>query len=178
MAPPVTIALIVAVAENSVIGANDDLPWRLSSDLKRFRALTMGKPLIMGRKTFQSLKKPLDGRDNIVVTRDPDFSSDGVHVERDIESALSRARSCAKERGVDEIMVIGGAEIYRSLLEYAGRIYLTRVHATPQGDTSFPELDENCWSETFIEQLPRGPRDEYPASLHIFERCKMGQRSQ
>ena len=163
------IAIIVAAAENGVIGANGGLPWRLSSDLKRFRALTMGKPMIMGRKTFQSLGKPLDGRDNIVVSRDPGFRPDGVLVAPSLEAALDLAAACAERRGSDEIMVIGGAEIYRAALPLAGRIYLTRVHARPQGDATFAPLDPARWREVSREPLPRGERDDHAATLLVFD---------
>ena len=133
------ITLVVAVAENGVIGRDGGLPWRLSSDLKTFRRLTMGKPLIMGRRTFQSLKKPLDGRDNIVVTRDDGFRPDGAIVVPSFEAALARAKDCAKARGTDEIMVIGGADIFAASLPLAGRIYKTEVHGRPEGDTLMPD---------------------------------------
>ena len=131
------ISLIVAVAENGVIGRGGGLPWRLSSDLKTFRRLTMGKPMIMGRRTFQSIGKPLDGRDNIVVTRDPDIRSRwhlDVRKPRRCADAGAGARGT---RGGDEIMVIGGAGVFDAALPVADRIYLTRVHAAPEGDTYF-----------------------------------------
>jgi dihydrofolate reductase len=165
-----TISLVVAVALNGVIGKDGRLPWRLPSDLKRFRALTMGKPVIMGRKTFQSLAKPLDGRDNIVVTRDPAFVAGGAVAVASFEAALTVARERAQARGVDEIMVIGGAEVYRTALPLADRIYLTRVHAAPDGDTLFPEPDPADWREVLHEALPRGSNDEYSATFSILDR--------
>jgi len=164
------IALVVAIAENGVIGRDGGLPWRLPSDLKLFRRTTMGKPLIMGRKTFASLGKPLDGRDNIVVTRDPHFSAAGVLVAHDLGEALSLARDCARARGVDEIMVIGGADIFRETLPLARRLYLTRVHAEVDGDVRFPETDFSRWHETTREPQPRGPKDEYAFTLTILDR--------
>ena len=134
------IALVVGIAENRVIGRGGDLPWRLPSDMKRFRRITMGKPLIMGRKTFASLPKALDGRDNIVVTRNAAFAAEGAIVARDLDEALRIARECAKARGADEIVVIGGAEIFRAALPLADRIYLTRVHALLEGDVFFPRM--------------------------------------
>lgn len=166
------IALIVAVAENGVIGKDGGLPWRLSSDLKTFRRLTMGKPLIMGRRTFQSIGKPLDGRDNIVVTRDPNFAPDGVSTTDNVTDALTLARVLGRTRGADEIMVIGGAQIYDSVLPIADRIYFTRVHASPDGDRSFPDPDPAVWREVAREDIPKGPKDDYAATLITFERIE------
>lgn len=166
----IALAFVVAVAENGVIGRDGGLPWRQSSDLKRFRQLTMGKPIVMGRKTYQSIGKPLDGRDNIVVSRDPDFRPDGVHVAGSVHAAVERARAAARRRQVDEIMVIGGAQIYAELLAEADRIYLTRVHCTPCGDAHFPDLDGEIWREVNREALPRGERDDWPATFMTFER--------
>jgi len=164
--------LVVAVAENGVIGRAGRLPWRLSSDLKSFRRLTMGKPVIMGRKTFQSIGKPLDGRDNIVLTRDPQFRPPGVLVAATIEEAAELARGLAGRRGVADVMVIGGADIFRLALPLATRIYLTRVHARPEGDTVFPEPDPAEWREVSRDPLPQGARDEHPATLIVLERTK------
>lgn len=164
------ISLIVAVAENGVIGKDGQLPWRLSSDLKTFRRLTMHKPLIMGRRTFQSIGKPLDGRDNIVVTRDPFFSHPGVSTTESVADAITLARVLALTSGADEIMVIGGAEIYASVLDRANRIYMTRVHASPEGDRIFPDLDLSNWTEVSREALPRGPKDEFASTLIVYER--------
>lgn len=166
------ISIIVAVAENGVIGCNGDLPWRMPSDLKRFRSLTMGKPVVMGRRTFQSLPKPLDGRDNIVITRDPSFASTGVEVAASLAAALDMARGHAERRGADEVMVIGGGEVYAAALPLAGRIYLTRIHASPTGDTTFPELDRAVWKLTSEEPIPRGGKDETSATLQVYERLQ------
>ena len=165
-----TLSLIVAVAENGVIGKDGELPWRLSSDLKTFRRLTMGKPIIMGRRTFQSIGKPLDGRDNIVVTRDPNFEAAGVSAADSVADALTLARVMARTRGADEIMVIGGADIYNLTLPAADRVYLTRVHASPDGDRYFPDLAAEEWREVSREKLPQGERDAHPATLIVFER--------
>lgn len=164
------VALVVAVAENGVIGAGGKLPWRMSSDLKRFRALTMGKPVIMGRRTFASLAKPLDGRENIVVTRNPAFARQGVTPAQSLSAALALARKAAAASGAEEIMVIGGAEVYRDALPVADRIYLTRVHGSPRGDTYFPEIDPAKWRKVSCEELPKGPNDDYPATLFVLER--------
>jgi dihydrofolate reductase len=167
-APP-TIALIVAIAENGVIGRDGDLPWRLSSDLKRFRSLTMGRPVIMGRKTFASLRRPLDGRDNIVVTRDAGFAAEGAIVVHSLAEALAHAEGCARQRGVDDIFVIGGAAIFRDALPLAKRIYLTRVHAAPQGDVIFPDVDWTAWRITHTEFHPDGPKDAFPFTFSVLE---------
>lgn len=135
------IALVVAVAENDVIGVAGGLPWRIADDLKWFKSVTMAKPIIMGRKTFQSIGKPLPGRRNFVVTRSPDFHPPGVETAPSIDDALNRACRAASELGVDEIAVIGGAEIYELALPRADRIYLTRVHAHPVGDAYFRHID-------------------------------------
>lgn len=164
------ISLIVALAENGVIGRDGGLPWRLRSDLRRFRALTLGKPLIMGRKTFESLKAPLDGRDNIVVSRDPAYAAPGALPAASLEAALKIGRDCAARRGVEEIMVIGGAEIYRAATAMADRIYLTLVHAKPQGDATFAFPDQHAWRETERQDVPPGEADEHPSTYLVFDR--------
>ena len=165
------ISLIVAVAENGIIGRDGDLPWRMSSDLKTFRRITMGKPIVMGRKTFQTLKKPLDGRTNIVVTRSADFEADGVVVVRSVDEAMDEARKhIAGASDAAEVLVIGGAEIYAQTLATANRIYLTEIHAKPDGDTRFPPLERDVWREVSAEPIPQGPRDDHAATLRVFER--------
>ena len=164
------ISIVVAVADNGVIGRDGGLPWRISSDLKTFRRLTMGKPLIMGRRTFQSLKKPLDGRDNIVVTTNPVYRPDGALMAADFESAIELARTCAAERGVDEIAVVGGTAIFDAALRIADRIYKTQVHGAPEGDAVFPSADWSAWGEVSREALPRGPNDDFSATLVVLDR--------
>ncbi|MBU2582014.1 MAG: dihydrofolate reductase [Alphaproteobacteria bacterium] len=167
----VAVAFVVAVADNGVIGRNGGLPWRLSSDLKLFRRLTMGKPIIMGRKTWVSLpKRPLDGRDNIVVTRDLAFEAEGAHVAADTEHALRLGQALAGERGAGEVAVIGGAAIYEALIDAADRIYLTAVHGEPDGDTTFPVFDLTGWRIVSEEPIERGARDEFDATLRVMER--------
>lgn len=169
------IALVVAVAENGVIGRNGDLPWRIPSDLKTFRRLTMGKPVVMGRKTFQSLKKPLDGRDNIVVTREPGFRvPDGVLVRHTLGTGLEAARAAAKARQVDEVMIIGGADIFRLTLPFADRLYWTHVEGHPEGDTFFPAFDAHEWAIVHRETLPRGDKDEFACTLKIMDKARRG----
>ena len=142
----------------------------MPSDLKTFRRLTMGKPIIMGRKTFQSIGRPLDGRDNIVVTRDPAFQAAGVEVAGDLDQAIVQARALAVARGTSEIMIIGGAEIYRSALPLADRIYLTRIDARPDGDTTFADPAPLIWLEAQRTPIPPDPRDEFQATLIVYER--------
>ena len=166
------LSLIVAVAENGVIGRKGGLPWHMSSDLKTFRRLTMGKPIIMGRKTWESLARPLDGRDNIVVTRDPGFKAEGASVVESLPDALTLARVLAATRGGDEIMVIGGADIFREALALSDRIYWTEVHAKPEGDVHFPPIEIGEWEEVSREALPRGPKDDYAATLKVLVRAR------
>ncbi len=164
------LALVVAVAENRVIGKQGGLPWRLSSDLKYFRKLTMNKPLIMGRKTYESIGKPLDGRDNIVITGNPDFGATGIFTTSSAEAALTLARDKAQQRGSNEIAVIGGGQIYTLMLPHAARIYLTEVHARPEGDTLFSKLDKAQWRETSRERHSAGLRDSADYSFVVLER--------
>jgi dihydrofolate reductase len=166
----VRIAFAVAVAENGVIGAGGDLPWRLPTDLKRFRKTTMGKPIIMGRKTYVSIGKPLDGRDNIVVTRDRSFSAPGVHVAAGIAEAIALGRQLAVQRGTGEVVVIGGAEIFQATLAVADRVYLTLVRGCPPGDTYLATFDPAAWAETAREPMPQGADDQYPADFIVLDR--------
>jgi dihydrofolate reductase len=159
------IALVVAVARNGVIGRDGGLPWRLSSDLKRFKEITMGKPVIMGRKTWDSLpRRPLPGRHNIIITRQPDFQADGATVVTSPEAALGAAGP------VEEVAVIGGGEIYRTFLPLAHRLYLTEVATDADGDTRFPPLDAAQWRETGREEHPQGPKDSAAFTLRILDR--------
>lgn len=164
------VALIVAIAENGIIGRNGGMPWRIPSDMRAFRRMTLGKPVIMGRKTFASLKKPLDGRDNIVLTRHRDFAPQGAIAVDGVKQALKIAGDCAEARGANEIMVIGGADIYAAFMPHAQRIYLTRVHATPDGDVCFPKLDLGEWTETGRSYHPREERDEFDYTASVLDR--------
>jgi dihydrofolate reductase len=165
-----TIAIIIAVADNGIIGRGGQLPWRLPSDLRRFRTLTLAKPVIMGRKTYASIGKPLAGRDNIVLTRDPTFSAPGVAVAGSLDDAIALANGLAARGKGGEIMIIGGGEIYPAALQRADRIYLTRVHASPAGDTSFAPLDPTIWSETDRTPMQQGETDQYPADFIVLDR--------
>ncbi|MFD1702711.1 dihydrofolate reductase [Methylopila henanensis] len=155
------IVIVAAVALNRVIGRDNDMPWRISSDLKRFKAVTMGKPLIVGRRNHQAIGRPLPGRQTIVLTRDRTFSEPGVHVAHDLQDALGLAEALAEEMGADEIISAGGGEIYALTLPLAERMRLTEIAAVPDGDVLFPEYDPAQWRETFREAHAAGPRDEF-----------------
>jgi len=161
------ISLIVAMADNGVIGLRGAIPWRISADMKYFKQTTLGKPVIMGRKTFGSLGKPLPGRSNIVVTRNADFAAEGIETAPDLEAALA----LAKAHGADEAMVIGGAEIYALALPRAERIYLTQVHGDVTGDTVFPAFDRTAWTEVSRDFLPREDQASHDCSFVILERA-------
>lgn len=165
-----TVALIVAVAENGVIGRNGELPWKLSGDLRYFKAVTMGKPIIMGRKTFESIGRPLPGRPNLVVSRNPDFSADGVTVYPSLAAAIDHAQTLADGLEDDGVMVIGGAGLYRAALPIADRIYLTEVHTAVDGDVTFPVFDRADWAERSRERHPSGEKDEFDYSFVVLER--------
>jgi len=165
------IVLLAAVADNGVIGRDNALPFRQSSDLKRFKALTMGKPVLMGRKTYQSIGKPLAGRTNIVVSRDPAFAPPGAVVASSLEAALKLAREDAQARGADEIVVIGGTGLFEQTMPLAERMEITHVHARPAGDTYFPPIDAARWRVTSRSEHPAGPRDEAPFSYVTYARA-------
>ncbi len=164
------ISIIVAAARNGVIGRNGGMPWRMPSDLKHFRALTLGKPVIMGRKTFQAIGKPLPGRDTIVVTRDKAFKPDGISIAASLEAAIAIANERATARGVEEIMIAGGGEIYRASLPRADRVYLTVIAATLDGDATFPPLPQAEWERTSERPMARTDDDDFDAIFTIFER--------
>jgi dihydrofolate reductase len=164
------LILVVAVAENGVIGRNNQLLWRLRTDLKRFRELTWGKPMIMGRKTFQSIGKPLPGRETIVLTRDPGFSADGVHVARSWDEAVAQGSVLAEKIGASAVAVAGGAEIYALALPYVQKIYLTEVRVAPEGDAVFPAFNRSHFRETYRSDHPKGPDNEHPFTFIDLER--------
>lgn len=162
------IALVVAAARNHVIGCNNRLPWHLPQDLKYFKSVTLGKPIIMGRKTFESIGKPLPGRTNIVITRQTDWNAGGVRVAHDLPSAIGLAKDVAARDGAEEVMIIGGAEIYRSSLSLAQRIYLTRIDAEMEGDAFFPPLAGDEWS--LVAVTPGDSAAEVAHEYQILER--------
>ena len=154
------IVLVAAVAENNVIGRDGQLPWRLKSDLRHFRSITLDKPVIMGRKTFESIGKPLDRRTNIVITRDTAFSKPGIVTAASFPAALELARQDAKKRGADEIMIVGGSDVFAAALPLAERLEITHVHAAPAGDVTFPPIDAKTWRQAARQEHPAGPDDD------------------
>ncbi len=156
-----TVTLVVAATCNGIIGRNGDMPWRMPSSLRRFRALTMGRPMIMGRKTFEAIGRPLDGRDTIVVTRDGAFAHAGVHTASSVEQALALACSLAAARSTQEIIIAGGGEIYRAALPIASKVHLDLVHATLDGDTTFPELAPGEWQEVDRASVEPHANDQF-----------------
>ncbi len=165
------IALVVARARNGVIGRDGDLPWRLRSDLQRFKAITLGKPCLMGRKTWDSLPlRPLPGRLNLVLTRDLSYEPKGAVVCESLAEALSIARETAIEDGVDEVCVIGGAQLYAAVLPRARRLYITEVDAEPEGDALFPAFDEAAFEEILAERHPAGDKDDHAFTFRVLER--------
>lgn len=167
---PLRLSIIAAVAENGVIGADGQMPWKLSTDLRRFKAITTGKPVIMGRKTFASIGRPLPNRVNIVVTRAPRFQAEGVVVVPTLDSAVSAAIAAGAASDVVEAMVIGGGEIYRAFLPRADRLYITHVALSPEGDTHFPPIDASTWRLVSSEDVPSGPSDTAATRFTIYER--------
>ena len=166
----VRLSLIAAVATNHVIGAGQAMPWRLSSDLKRFKRLTTGKPLVMGRKTFESIGRPLPDRPNVVISRHPSFSAEGVTVAPTLDAALREAAESAVQLDDKEIIVIGGGQVYRDAIEMADRLYITHVDTAPSGDTYFPVIDPAIWRETAVESTNVGPRDTAATRFVVYER--------
>jgi dihydrofolate reductase len=164
------IALVIARAENGAIGRGGDLPWHLGTDLKQFRKITMGKPVIMGRRTFASLPKVLDGRLNIVLTRNAAFAAPGAVMAYNLDEALDVARKHAAKTGAGEIMVIGGDDVFRAAMPLAERIYLTEVHASPHADVFLHEFDLSGFRELSRERHAAGPKDDHPFSLVVLER--------
>jgi len=162
----VIISLLVAMDEKRGIGKDGKLPWRLSSDLKRFRALTMGHHIIVGRKTFESIGKPLPGRQTIIVTHNPNYAVEGCLIAGSVESALALAQS----RGEIEAFVIGGAAIYAQALGIADRIYLTKVHAEVDADTFFPEFDRSAWTERESTFQPADDKNQHACTFRLLER--------
>jgi dihydrofolate reductase len=169
---PITLtAGPIARARNGVIGKDGGLPWRLKTDLANFRAVTMGKPVIMGRKTWDSLpKKPLVGRTNIVLSRDGSFEPGGAVVCEDFSEAVAIGREQAEEDGAREVCVIGGASLFELALAKAGRIYLTDVDAEIEGDTHLSPIDEARWTEVSSKAYPAGDGDDYPFTIRVLER--------
>ena len=163
MSAPV-LSIVAAVARNGVIGRDNALPWRLPADLKHFKAITMGKPVIMGRKTWESIGRPLPGRRNIVVTRNPSFAAPGAELAGSLDAALALVDGC------DEVCVIGGAQLYREALSRADKMYLTFVEADVHGDARFPDLSGGGWVEVSSESHPADAANPHPYRFALFER--------
>lgn len=163
--PP--ISLVVAIAANGVIGRDGDLPWRLSTDLRRFKALTLGKPIVMGRKTWESFpRRPLPGRTNIVITRQQDFADEGAVVARSLDEALAIAAGEAP----DEICVIGGGQIFGEAMARADTLHVTHILAAIEGDTFFPRIDQTAWRRGTAERVPAGERDSHATEYAVYSR--------
>ena len=166
----VRVALIAAVAANGVIGAGNRIPWRISSDMGFFKRTTMGKPIIMGRKQYESVGRPLPGRTNIVVSRQPGYQPEGVIVLNDLAAAIEHGRTIAAADGADEVMVIGGGEIYAAALPLADRLYISHVALNPQGDVVFPAIDPAVWQVVETPVVEPSPKDEALFSVKVYER--------
>ncbi|MBI3705810.1 MAG: dihydrofolate reductase [Rhizobiales bacterium] len=165
------IVLVAAIGENNIIGRDGQLPWRLKSDLRHFRTLTLDKPVIMGRKTFQSIGKALDRRTNIVITRDANFAAPGAVTAPSFAAALDLARQDAAARGADEIMIIGGSDVFAAALPLADRLEITHVHASPAGDVKFPPIDPKVWREVSRSENNAGPQDDAGFAVVTYIRC-------
>jgi dihydrofolate reductase len=169
----IKVTLVVAIAENGVIGRDGDLPWRLSTDMKRFKATTMGKPVVMGRKTWESFpKRPLPGRHNIVITRDRAYEAEGADVASSLDEALQKAHA----GGAAEVAVIGGGQIYEQALAQADRLDVTHVLAAVDGDTRFPSIAPEIWYVVSEETYPAGEKDSH-ATRHVIYERRQGSRS-
>jgi dihydrofolate reductase len=172
MTARVPLAIFAAVSRNGVIGRDGDMPWRLSTDLKRFKAMTLGKPVVVGRKTLESFGgKPLPGRPHVVVTRDVSRSINGVQLAGSVEAAIEKAQEIAAETGAEEIAVIGGGEIYRQVMDIADRLYVTHVETDiADGDTLFPAIDPDAFEIVSEEAFPAGEKDSFPTRYAVYRR--------
>jgi dihydrofolate reductase len=166
----VTKTIVAAVSRNGVIGREGGLPWRLSTDMKRFKASTLGKPVIVGRKTFEPFGKALPGRPNIVITRDQDYRPADAHVAHSLSEAYKLAEQIAEEIGAGEICIIGGGDIYRQAMEQADRLLITHVETEVDGDTSFPPIDPALWQVVEEIAVPAGEKDNYPTRFVTYVR--------
>ena len=164
------LSLIVAFSTNRVIGRDNNLPWRLSGDLRRFKEITLGKPIVMGRKTFESIGRPLPGRTNIVMTRDLGYSADGVTLVSDFTDAVAAGKTAAAKMAADEILVIGGASIYSQALLLADRLYITEVHCEIDGDATFPNINSADWIEISRNYCAAEPHETCDYSFVVYDR--------
>ncbi|RCL02732.1 MAG: dihydrofolate reductase [Candidatus Tokpelaia sp. JSC188] len=165
----VVLSLIAAVGKNSVIGHNNAMPWRLSTDLKRFKTLTLSKPVIMGRKTWNSIARPLPNRLNIIITRDRSFRANGAIIAYSFKEGQAIAQREAKKKNIDEIFVIGGGEIFREALPFAARLHITEILAILEGDTYFPIFDLEKWRLALSEMVPASKKDSHPTRYSVYE---------
>jgi dihydrofolate reductase len=168
--------MIAAVAENGVIGAGNSIPWRLPSDFAHFKRMTLGKPLIMGRKTFESIGKPLPGRTNIVVSRQAGYRPESVEVVNSLAEALERAQKIAATDGASEVMIGGGSAIYSEAMPLADRLYISHVALNVEGDSLFPEIDVNLWDDTGGIEIEPNPKDSAAFRVRIYERRSRSRR--
>lgn len=166
------LVLVAAIGENDVIGNQGALPWRLKSDLQHFKRLTLNKPVVMGRKTYESIGKPLKDRTNIVLTSNLGLVAPGAVLATSLDAALNYAGKDAERRGVDEIMVIGGSDVFAATIDDADRLEITRVHANPEGDTLFPPIESQQWREVARESHPRGPDDDADFTILTYQRVR------
>lgn len=166
----VRIAMIAAVAENGVIGSAQSIPWRIPSDMAFFKRATMGKPIVMGRKQYETVGRPLPGRANLVVTRQANYQAEGVLVCRDVDAALAKGREIAGVEGAEEVMIIGGGNIYAQCLPFADRLYISHVDLSPEGDVYFPAISETQWAVVDLPEVQPHPKDEATYRVKVYER--------
>jgi dihydrofolate reductase len=166
------VVLVAAVARNGIIGVDNGLPWRMRSDLKHFRATTMGKPLVMGRKTYESIGRPLPGRETVVVSRNRSFAAEGVHVVDGLEAALSLADMIGSRMGADAIIIAGGATLYAETIGTADRLVITELDLEAEGDAAFPPIDAVDWREASRQPYPRGEGDDASYTVVVYERTR------
>ena len=165
------LSLIVAKSLNGVIGLNGNLPWRLSSDLKFFKSTTLGKPVLMGRVTWESLPFPLPGRPNLVLTNNKNYLAEGAEIFNSADEMIARGYELAGQMNVDEVMLIGGAKLYASQMKYCDRLYVSEVNATIEGDVYFPEIDTNIWKLVSETEFSKDVKDDYSFNVQVFERA-------
>ena len=164
------LTLVVAASLNRVIGRGGELVWRIADDMKWFKAVTMGKPVIMGRKTFESIGRALPGRANIVISTRCDFNAENAHVAPSLEAALAEARNAALSARQGEIAILGGGEVYRQTIERADRLYYTQVHAEVEGDAFFPEFDHSAYRKVRVSSVQRSPKNDHACDFFIMDR--------
>ena len=163
------LSMIVATADNNIIGKDNDMPWHLPADLAYFKKVTLGKPIIMGRKTYESIGRPLPGRRNIVISRNTDFKAEGIDTVSSVEQAIALVDGSDGSEGVEEIMVIGGGAIYKHCLPAANRLYITHIRAAIDGDTQFPDYDAS-WKKVSSEVRPKDEKNSYELDFSVYKR--------